>query len=232
MTLMNCENLSFAYAGVHVVKDLNFALEEGDYLCIVGENGAGKSTLIKGLLHLKKPASGSITMREDLKAREIGYLPQQNPEQNDFPASVFEIVLSGSLSKLGFRPFYSRKEKDLARANIEKLKISHLEHACYRELSGGQKRRVLLARALTATSRLIILDEPCAGLDPVVTRELYQVIKEVNEKLGITIVMVSHDIRSALEYANKVLHVHAEGSFFGLAEDYRKSTLGKRFLEG
>lgn len=231
MSLLSCENVSLAYGGTYAIKNLSFTLEEGDYLCVVGENGAGKSTLIKGLLKLKKPVSGSIRTGAGLKANEIGYLPQQNPEQNDFPASVFEIVLSGCLSKLGFRPFYSKKEKELARSYMQKLNILDLEHAAYSELSGGQKRRVLLARALCSTSKVILLDEPCTGLDPLVTRELYQIIKQVNKELGISIIMVSHDIKSALEYANKVLHIHGQETFFGSLEDYKKSPVGKRFLE-
>ncbi len=232
MSLIECKNVSFAYSGVYVVKDLSFTLDKGDYLCILGENGAGKSTLIKGLLKLKKPKSGSIVMNKEIRTNEIGYLPQASPAQNDFPASVFEIVISGLLSKLGFRPFYGKKEREIARKYMEKLNILDLEHACYRELSGGQKRRVLLARALCSSSKVILLDEPCTGLDPVVTRELYQIIKDVNEKMGVSIIMVSHDIKSSLDYANKVLHLHGEDTFFGSLEDYKNSSVGKRFLEG
>ncbi len=231
MNLIKLDNVSFAYSGVSVLKDLSFNVDEGDYLCIVGENGAGKSTLIKGLLNLKKANSGKISKDKSLKGKEIGYLPQASPMQNDFPASVFEIVLSGCLNKIGLRPFYTKKEKKIARDYMKKLNILDLEHSCYRELSGGQKRRVLLARALCSTSKLIILDEPCTGLDPIVTRELYQIIKQVNDEMGISIIMVSHDIKSSLEYANKVLHINGEDTFFGTIEDYRQSAVGKRFLE-
>ncbi len=230
MSLIKLDRVSFAYSGVNVIKDLSFSIDDGDYLCIVGENGAGKSTLIKGLLNLKKVSSGKIIKDKSLKEKEIGYLPQASPMQNDFPASVFEIVLSGCLNKIGLRPFYTKKEKELAIKYIKKLNILDLEDACYRELSGGQKRRVLLARALCSTSKLIILDEPCTGLDPVVTRELYQIIKQVNDEMGISIIMVSHDIKSSLEYANKVLHIHGEETFFGSIEDYKQSAVGKRFL--
>ncbi len=230
MNLIKLDNVSFAYSGVNVINNLSFSIDEGDYLCIVGENGAGKSTLIKGLLNLKKASSGNIIKDKSLKEKEIGYLPQASPMQNDFPASVFEIVLAGCLNKIGLRPFYTKKEKKFARKYMKKLNILDLEHSCYRELSGGQQRRVLLARALCSTSKLFILDEPCTGLDPVVTRELYQIIKQVNVEMGISIIMVSHDIKSSLEYANKVLHINDENTFFGTIEDYRQSAVGKRFL--
>ncbi len=231
MTLIECKNLSFAYSGIYAIQNLSFHLEKGDYLCVVGENGAGKSTLIKGLLNLKKPASGSIIMAEGLKAKEIGYLPQASPNQNDFPASVYEIVLSGLLNKIGWRPFYGKEQKEIARKYMEKLNILELEHACYRELSGGQKRRVLLARALCSASKIILLDEPCTGLDPIVTRELYHIIKKINEEMGMSIIMVSHDIKSSLDHANKILHIDKENSYFGTVEDYKQSKIGKRFLE-
>ena len=160
MSLISCENLAFAYEGVTVLRGLNFQVEQGDYLCIMGENGAGKSTLMKGLLGLKKPSAGSVTFGEDLRAREIGYLPQQTPVQKDFPASVWEVVLSGCLSGMGLRPFYSKAEKDKAVRNMQALEIMDLKDRCYRDLSGGQQQRVLLARALCATRKVILLDEP------------------------------------------------------------------------
>ncbi len=232
MTLINCENLSFAYSGNYVLKNLSFSVEEGDYLCIVGENGAGKSTLVKGLLKLKKPASGSIVFDKTIKSKEIGYLPQSSPNQKDFPASVYEIVLSGCLNKLGFGIFYTKKQKDLAIENMRKLGIYDLKDSCYRELSGGQKRRVLLARALCAGNKLILLDEPATGLDPLVTRELYQIIKMVNEEFKVSIIMVSHDIKSTLEYANKILHIRGEKTFFGSVKEYKNNELAKEFLGG
>ncbi len=230
MNLIKCENLSFAYSGNYVIKNLSFTVDEGDYLCVLGENGAGKSTLIKGLLKLKKPASGSISFSENLKAKDIGYLPQLSPNQKDFPASVNEIVLSGCLNKIRFKPFYGKKEKELAKKNMEKLGVLEIKNACYRELSGGQKRRVLLARALCAGSKVMLLDEPATGLDPVVTKELYEIIKKVNNEFNLSVIMVSHDIKSTLQYANKILHVRNEDTFFGSVEEYKNSELGKRFL--
>ena len=231
MSLLKCENLSFAYDGVTVVNNLNFTVEEGDYLCIIGENGAGKSTLIKGLLRLKKPSAGTVEMGQGLRATEIGYLPQQTQIQKDFPASVREVVLSGCLNRMGLRPFYSRAEKARARENMEALEILDLQDQCYRDLSGGQQQRVLLARAMCAAQKLILLDEPVSGLDPVATRSLYAQIARINEKTGITVIMVSHDIDASLRYASHILHLGQEGQlFFGTQKEYRRSAVYHEFL--
>ena len=191
MAYMSCKNLVLGYDGRAVTRDLTFEVNKGDYLCIVGENGAGKSTLIKTLLGLMEPLEGSITTDEGLKTYEIGYLPQQTVVQRDFPASVWEIVLSGTLAKCGRRPFYSRQEKKDAEENMKKMSIWELRKKCYRNLSGGQQQRVLLARALCATTKLLLLDEPVSGLDPKVTTEFYQLVEGLNKE-GITIIMVSH----------------------------------------
>ena len=231
MSLLKCENLCFSYDGITVVKDLNFTVEEGNYLCIIGENGAGKSTLIKGLLRLKKPSSGTVEMGEGLRASEIGYLPQQTQMQKDFPASVREVVLSGCLNRMGLRPFYSRAEKERARENMEALEILDLQDQCYRDLSGGQQQRVLLARAMCAAQKLILLDEPVSGLDPVATRSLYAQIARINEQTGITVIMVSHDIDASLRYATHILHLGQEGQlFFGTQKEYRRSAVYHEFL--
>lgn len=232
MNLITCKNASFVYDGVPAVKNLDFSVEQNDYLCIVGENGAGKSTLIKGLLHLKKPASGTVLMENGLLAKEIGYLPQQTAVQKDFPASVYEVILSGCLNRLGTKPFYTRQEKKLANENLQRMRIETLKNRCYRELSGGQQQRVLLARALCATKKLILLDEPAAGLDPVATQGLYESIQQINEEMGITVIMVSHDIRAAVQYAKHILHLCNSQLFFGTTEDYLNSDAGSRFIGG
>lgn len=232
MALITCQNASFAYDGIPAVSGLSFEVQKGDYLCIVGENGSGKSTLIKGLLRLKAPQSGSILMGDGLKAAEIGYLPQQTAAQKDFPASAYEVVLSGRLSARGIRPFYSRADRAMAEDNLRRLGIEALRNRCYRELSGGQQQRVLLARALCATKKLLLLDEPVAGLDPLVTQELYRLIQKINKDTGITIIMVSHDIRSAVKFAGHILHLRNQQVFYGKTEDYIKSRIGIDFLGG
>jgi zinc transport system ATP-binding protein len=232
MALITCKDVSFAYEGTTVVSGLNFEVCGGDYLCIVGENGSGKSTLIKGLLRLKQPQSGSVLTGDGLKANEIGYLPQQTVAQKDFPASAYEVVLSGRLSMRGIRPFYGKPDKAAANENMTLLGVDNLRKRCYRELSGGQQQRVLLARALCATRKMLLLDEPTAGLDPMATQDLYHAIDKINRDLGITIIMVSHDIHSSVRYASHILHLKNTQVFFGKAEDYVKSGAGTEFIGG
>lgn len=220
MAQLTVENLSLGYDGVPVVENLSFSVGKGDYLCVVGENGSGKSTLIKTLLRLKKPLAGTVTEGDGFSHKQIGYLPQQTPIQRDFPASVFEIVLSGRIGRTGLRPFYSKKDKQTTLANMKRLGIESLANRCYRELSGGQQQRVLLARALCATGDMLLLDEPVAGLDPKVTCELYEIIKTLNKENGITVIMVSHDV-AAVDYASHVLHISAAHNFFGTVAEYK-----------
>ena len=230
--IIKCEHTDFGYENHDAVIDLNLEIYPGDYLCVVGENGSGKSTLIKGMLGLLKPTGGSLSVADELKRGGIGYLPQQTAAQKDFPATGQEVVLSGTLSRRGNRPFYSRAERKLAAHNLERLGIEHLKQKCYRELSGGQQQRVLIARALCATEQLLILDEPITGLDPSAIQDFYHLIKKLNKEDGITIIMVSHDIGNVISQANKILHLHRRVVFCGTAEAYRQSVAGKEFLGG
>ena len=232
MAIITAKDLSFAYDGKTVLEDVNFTLSAGDYLCIVGENGSGKSTLIKGLLGLKAPDRGSISFGEGLKPTEIGYLPQQTQLQRDFPASVEEVVLSGCLNSLGRRLHYGAAERELAQRNMERMGIEELKHASDQTLSGGQQQRVLLARALCATKKLLLLDEPVTGLDPIATGEMYNLIKLVNLCDNITVVMVSHDIHAAARYATHILHLGHRQLYFGSAAAYKESAQARRFLGG
>ncbi len=227
---ISCKDVSLGYEGNVVTSGLDFTINSGDYLCILGENGSGKSTLIKALLGLKPQMSGEIEWCGGFSTGDIGYLPQQTPVQRDFPASVQEIVRSGCLSKSGFRPFYNKQEKELADTTMKRLGIEKFAKRCYRELSGGQQQRVLLARALCATQKMLLLDEPVTGLDPKAQTELYELIAELN-KSGITIIMVSHDINAAVKYASHILHVGKKQIFFGKKDDYMNSREGKAFLE-
>ena len=231
MSQIECKDVSVKYENQVVLEDISFSIEQGDYLCIVGENGSGKSTLVKTILGLVNSKSGQIVFGEGLNKNEIGYLPQQTQAQKDFPASVYEVVLSGCLNSKGFSPFYSMKDKKLANEMIKSLGIENIKRKSFRELSGGQQQRVLLARALCATKKIIILDEPITGLDPTVTREMYSLIKEINKK-GITIIMVSHDINFAVNNASKILHLKKNIKFFGNTEDYANSEVGRRFIGG
>ncbi|MDR2660207.1 MAG: metal ABC transporter ATP-binding protein [Spirochaetaceae bacterium] len=228
-TIFYCRDLCYAYDDKIVLRGLNFSIDYMDYICVAGENGAGKSTLVKGLLGIIKPASGILEIDKTLRGR-TGYLPQQTAAQKNFPAGVEEVVLSGLIGKKKFFPFYNAADKKTARQNMEKLGIENLAKRCFGELSGGQQRRVLLARALCATEKLLILDEPAAGLDPLAAQDLYSLLEKINREMKITIIMVSHDINAAIKYANKILHLWQKQLFFGSVKDYINSDIGKIFL--
>lgn len=229
MAQLTCQDLSVGYEGKAVLQDLNFSVHSGDYLCIVGENGAGKSTLMRTILGLQPPIRGKVLTGDGLRPNEIGYLPQQTQVQKDFPASVWEIVLSGCQGRCGRRPFYRRAEKQLAEHTLEKLHIAPLARRCYRELSGGQQQRVLLARALCAAGDLLVLDEPVTGLDPAAADDLYRTLRYLNRTEGMAVVMVTHDIRSALRDATAILHAGRNQWFLGTPREYLASPYGKRF---
>lgn len=232
MSYISCKNVYLRYENLSVIEDLNFEVKAGDYLCIVGENGSGKSTLIKSILGLKETASGHLHFGDGVTGRNIGYLPQQTTAQKDFPASVYEVVLSGCVSKKSGRIFFSKEQKKLAEDNMKKLDIFSLKNKCYRELSGGQQQRVLLARALCAADKMILLDEPVNGLDPVVTAEFYALLKKLNKQYGITVIMVSHDLFAAVNNASHILHLRKQNSFFGETAEYLGSDIYKKFSGG
>ncbi len=219
MSQLTCTDLTLGYGSQEILSGLSFTVNAGDYLCIVGENGSGKTTLMKTVLGLTKPLSGSIEFGEGLSHRDVGYLPQQTDVQRDFPASVQEIVLSGCLGRDGFRPFYNKSDKALAAQAMERMNITKLQKRCYRELSGGQQQRVLLARALCATQKILLLDEPVAGLDPKVTAEMYELIESRNKADGVTVIMISHDVDKALQYASHILHIGSD-IFFGTKDEF------------
>ena len=225
-----CEHVDFGYEDQDAVIDLSLEINPGDYLCIVGANGSGKSTLIKGFLGLLKPTAGRLTVSEELRRGGIGYLPQQTAAQKDFPATVYEVVISGTLNRRRNRPFYSHTEKNMANKSMEQLGITGLKKRCYRELSGGQQQRVLIARALCATKQMLILDEPITGLDPSAIQDFYSLIRELNQKDQMTIVMVSHDVRNIVSQANKILHMQQRALFYGRAADYAGSLAGRKFM--
>lgn len=220
---IGCQNLTVGYDGRAIMRDINFTVNRGDYLCIIGENGAGKTTLLRTLLGLQPPVSGKILFGDGLERKRCGYLPQQTVIQRDFPASVSEIVLSGCQNRCGLRPFYRKEEKEYAHKMMEKMGIAHLEDKCYRELSGGQQQRTLLARALCATQEMLFLDEPVSGLDSVATEEMYRLIEQINREDHITILMISHDIKAAVAYADHILEIGKQ-IFLGTAQEYLERT--------
>ena len=231
--LICCRDVSLAYEGRVVASGVNLTVSCGDYLCIVGENGSGKSTLMKAMLGLHPVEKGTIEASPEAVTAGFGYLPQQTPAQRDFPASVWEVVTSGCLGRGKWRPFLTAADKKRARDAMRRMGISDLEKKCYRDLSGGQQQRVLLARAFCATGKLIFLDEPIAGLDPLAMQDMYDVISEMHcpeEGEGVTVVMVSHDVAAAVRYATHILHMDKTDAFFGRTEDYLKTELGRRFV--
>ncbi len=232
MSLIRCEDVSMGYEGKIVIDNVNLTVEEGDYLTILGENGSGKSTLMKGLLRLKSPSKGSIKYEGGLLSRQIGYLPQQTDIQRSFPASVYEVVRSGRLNQLGMKPFFTRKDREIVLEKMEWMGITHLKNRSFQELSGGQQQRVLLARAFCATHKVLLLDEPVAGLDPTVTAEMYELIEKINKEQGIAIIMISHDVEAATKYATHVLQLGKEKLYFGEKKEYIKNDIALTFNKG
>ena len=230
MSLLICENLCMSYENNKVLQNLSFCIEQGDYLSIIGENGSGKTTLMKGILGLMAPTSGTI-MLNGINRGDVGYLPQQTVVQKDFPASVIEVVLSGTVGK-SKRLFYNSYDKKSALENLKRLDVEHLKNRSYKELSGGQQQRVLLARALCAASKLLVLDEPTAGLDPVATKELYDILNDLNKTEKMTIITVSHDIESAVENSNKILYLGRDTMFFGTTEEYIQTDIFEKMTGG
>ena len=230
MALLTFEGVGLSYGGDNVAHDVSFSVQAGEFWGIVGENGSGKTTLMKALLGLIPCASGRIVMGEGLKPNEIGYLPQQSAIQKDFPASVYEVVLSGTIGWRGMKPFYGRRERDIAQENMDMLGLLPLKTHSYQELSGGQQQRVLLARALCATKKCLVLDEPTTGLDPVVTTDFYRLLNDINKR-GMTIVMVSHDVEEAVRSCSHILHLSCHPLFIGTAAEYKNSPIGRKYLK-
>ncbi len=220
MAIISANKACFGYDTGLVLRDISFSVEAGEYLCIVGENGSGKTTLMKGLTGQIKLQSGTLTF--DGISR-LGYLPQQMSVRRDFPASVWEITLSGCIGQMKSRIFYSKKERQCALHNLKLMGIAHLKNRSFIELSGGQQQRVLIARALCATDKVLLLDEPTAGLDPSATKELYELLAHLNRYHGITIIIISHDIHASLAYGTKILHLKDTVKFFGTTDEYRES---------
>ncbi len=225
-----CDHASLGYDNQVVVNDLNVRIFPGDYLSIVGENGSGKSTLMKTMLGLIKPLKGSVTINCSKGSGCIGYLPQMSEMQRDFPATVKEVVMTGYLGKKGWFPFFTKSEKKQADHVMERLRIADLKNRSYRELSGGQQQRVLLARSLLAAHEILMLDEPITGLDPAAAAELYDTLNDLNKTDGMTIIMVTHDINTAIVNSSKILHVSADSVFFGTTAQYMASEESRLFF--
>ncbi|MBQ5389382.1 MAG: metal ABC transporter ATP-binding protein [Clostridia bacterium] len=226
--LITCNGITVHNERTLALRDVTFSVKKGEFLTIVGENGAGKSTLVQVILGIRTPEEGNVEIDRSVIGK-IGYLPQQSSAQRDFPASVYEVVLSGNIGATGLFPFYSRAQKARAKGNMELLGITALAKKSYRALSGGQQQRVLLARALCAADAVLLLDEPTAGLDPLVTKDLYATVRHLCTEHGMTIVMVSHDIAAAMKYSDRILHLATSVRFLGTPAEYQKTPLGASF---
>ncbi len=231
MSYIKFNNLELGYGNKKIIKNLSLSINEGEYIYIIGENGVGKSTLIKGIINLIKPLSGNIQYDKKIKKNDIGYLPQLNTSMQNFPASVYEIVLSGTLNSNTFLPKYSSKDKGITNKILHDLDLCDIKNKSFKELSGGQQRRVLLARAMSSTSKILVMDEPVAGLDPKAMKNFYELIKKLNKEKNITIIIVSHDIKAAIKYADKVLHLHEDGYCYGTVKEYKKNMISEYFLD-
>ena len=212
--LFEVNNLTLGYEKDIIIKDISFSVNDGDFIIITGKNGAGKSTLIKGILGLIKPRGGSINFNESLDKKQIGYMPQETKVDSSFPASVYEIVLSGTINKMGFRPFYKKKLKEKAIDALKILNILDIKNKSFQDLSGGQRQKTLLARSLCATDKLLILDEPSNNLDQTSREEFYLLLMKLNKELGITVIMISHDQDIDKILGNKQLIIKDNGYEF------------------
>ena len=232
MAQITCDKLNVSYGNQKALIDVSFQVQAGDYVCVVGSNGSGKSTLLKAMLGLLPIKAGSIIFDSSIKKGQVGYLPQHMNVQSDFPASVYEVVISGCLSLTKLRPFYTKKEKELVNQNLRKLEIEDLKHKSFKNLSGGQQQRVLLARALCSSEKILFMDEPINGLDPKVAKDFYELVNKLNKEEGLTVFMTSHDIREAMKYANKVIHLDHSLLFYGDINEYLVSEVSERLIGG
>lgn len=231
MSILKLDKVTLGYSSKKIVSNISLEIEQGEYVYVIGENGVGKSTFIKGLINLIKPLSGKIIYDKSIKKSDIGYIPQLNTSMQNFPASVYEIAISGTLNNNIFNTKYNASDKALTDEVLKELKIYNLKDKCFRELSGGQQRKVLLARAMTSTSKILIMDEPVTGLDPKATENFYSLIKKLNIEKNITVIVVSHDMKAAVKYADKVLHLHVDGFCYGDINQFKSNIIKEYFSE-
>lgn len=223
--LLTCRKLVPGYGARAVAGEIDIDVSEGDGLCVVGGNGTGKSTFLRTLLGLQPALSGEVSFNPSLRPGDIGYLPQQNPLQRDFPATAREVAMSGCQAMRGTRPFFRERERAIANEAMGRFGVAAFADRPYRELSGGQRQRVLLARALCAGRRLLVLDEPATGLDPGAAAELYAAMAELHRG-GLATISVTHDMAGGLEGATHILDLGRAKPFFGPMAEWARSRPG------
>ncbi len=220
MEILSASHVSINYGAVVAVDDATFGVNEGDYFCIAGSNGSGKSTLLKGIIGLAPIKNGHLHV--NLPKEQISYLSQTNRADRDFPATVWEIILSGTQKSGKKIPFYTKDDKQRAEESMIKLGMEKFKNTRIGNLSGGQQQRALLARALCKSPKLLLLDEPFAGLDSAISEELYELYKNLN-KNGVTIIMASHDYQAIGNFASRVMLMNnSHVDFVGTNDEWRE----------
>jgi zinc transport system ATP-binding protein len=227
--LLTVKNLSFSYGTASVLSDVSFSVAAGDFLLLAGPNGAGKSTLIKLILGLEQDYQGTIDLfgaapEKFSRWSKIGYLPQRVAAFNPlFPATVTEVVSLGCLAGKTFPKRLGREDKQRIKEILSLLGIYDLASRPIAELSGGQQQRVFLARALVGRPELLIMDEPSTALDPEARDNFFRLIKGLNQKSGLTVIMITHDTAQAGEYANRLLYLDRHVIFCGALSAFCQS---------
>lgn len=218
MTLLEVNNLQVSYSNHIAIEKISFKVEEGEYICLVGENGSGKSTLIKTIVGLNKQDTGTIKLNIPLE--DVSYLSQTNLKDLNFPATAKEIIMSGTQKHMQI-PFYSKADKEKYNKVIKDLKIENIVGKKIGDLSGGQKQRVLIARALIREPKLLILDEPLTGLDYNITKELYNILEKENNERKTAIIMATHDLDEIKNIKPRIIYLAREIKYDGNIEGWK-----------
>jgi len=202
------EGVSFGYGRVDVLEQVELDIAAGTFTALIGPNGAGKTTLLRLLLGLEKPRRGRIRVFGEppgSRGQRIGYVPQRTGVPDGFPLSVQEVVLMGRFALIGWGRRPSGADREVARQALARVKLADMAASRFGELSGGQQRRALIARALVGEPRLLLLDEPTAGLDPAAQARFYDMCCVLQREENLTLIAASHDVDVVAQHADTVL---------------------------
>ena len=219
MNIIEVKNLTTTYNGHVAIKDINFSIEKGEYVCLIGENGSGKSTLLKTIVGLNKKDSGEII--KNIDPDKISYLAQNNLVDLNFPATAKEIIMTG-VQKHRTLPFYKKDDYKKFEDLCDLLGIRSLVNRQIGDLSGGQRQRIMLARALIREPELLILDEPCSGLDINITKDFYDTLIKLNKEKNLTIIMATHDLDEVENEDARVICMATDVKFDGNIKDWKE----------